>query len=170
VGFVIPLLPRSLLRMPPAGPLRSTGITPLPRYYGPVRQAPAFAALRLLGSRGYLASAGFLRGAGSPSLFPPMAVWACRHPPPRRMDCPQGRLRGSPAAFAASESARHPELTSHEASTGCSLVVAARSLAHPAFRGFVDGLHRRGLPCRCHPSYAASTFYRFGTFTLWIHG
>jgi hypothetical protein len=83
---------------------------------------------------------------------------------------PQGRLRGSPAAFAASESARHPELTSHEASSGCSLVVAARSLAHPAFRGFVGGLHRRGLPYRCHPSYAVSTFYRFGTFTLWVHG
>jgi len=26
------------------------------------------------------------------------------------------------------------------------------------------------LPHRRHPSYAASTFYRFGTFTLWTHG
>ena len=25
------------------------------------------------------------------------------------------------------------------------------------------------LSARCHPSYAASTFYRFGTLTLWIH-
>jgi hypothetical protein len=57
-----------------------------------------------------------------------------------------------------------------EASTGRSLVVAARVLAHPATQGFVGGLHRRDLPRRRHPSYAASTFYRFRTFTLRIHG
>ncbi|ATB40091.1 hypothetical protein CYFUS_005539 [Cystobacter fuscus] len=67
---------------------------------------------------------------------------------------PQGRLRGVSAAFAVFEPARHPELTSHEASSGRSLFVAARALAHPAFRGFVGGLHRRALPSRCHPSYA----------------
>jgi hypothetical protein len=33
--------------MPPAGPLRSASITPLRRYYGPIRQALAFAALRV---------------------------------------------------------------------------------------------------------------------------
>jgi hypothetical protein len=33
--------------MPPAGPLCSTGVTPLRRSYGPIRQALAFAALRL---------------------------------------------------------------------------------------------------------------------------
>jgi len=32
------------------------------------------------------------------------------------------------------------------------------------------GFTRRDLPLRCHPSYAASTSYRFRTFTLWIHG
>ncbi|MBE3088360.1 MAG: hypothetical protein IMZ71_04530 [Chloroflexi bacterium] len=57
-----------------------------------------------------------------------------------------------------------------EASTGRSRIVAARALAHPAQRGFVGGLRRRDLPRRRHPSSAAPIFYRFRTFTLWIHG
>jgi electron transfer flavoprotein alpha subunit len=79
--------------MPSVGPLCSAGITPLHRYYGPVRQALAFTELRLSGSSGYLASAGFLRGARSPSLFqthglvrvPPLST-----PPGGR---PAGRFR-----------------------------------------------------------------------------
>jgi len=70
--------------MPPAGPLGSTDVTPLPRYYGPDRQALAFTELRLLGSLGYLASAVFLRGARSPSLFLPMSLCACCRPLLRR--------------------------------------------------------------------------------------
>jgi hypothetical protein len=78
-------------------------------------------------------------------------------------------VRGAPAAFAVIVLARHPE-TVDEASTGRSLIVAARTLAHPVKRGFVGGLHRRDFPHRRHPSYAASIFCRFGTFTLWVHG
>jgi hypothetical protein len=37
-------------------------------------------------------------------------------------------------------------------------------------RGFVSGLRRQDFPCRRHPSYAASIFYRLGIFTLWFHG
>src|SRR6185437_5581410 len=62
-----------------------------------------------------------------------------------------------------------PRVALHEVSSGRSLIVAARALAHPAKRGFLGGLHRRDLPRRCHPSYAAPIFCRFGTFTLWIH-
>jgi len=69
VGFVIPLLPRFVRGVPSAGPLRSAGVTPPHRYYGPIRQALAFTGLRLFGSPGYLASVGFLHGARSPSLF-----------------------------------------------------------------------------------------------------
>src|SRR5262249_17254538 len=47
VGFVIPRMPRLVLRVPPAGLLRSAVITPRHRYYKPVRQALVFAALRL---------------------------------------------------------------------------------------------------------------------------
>jgi hypothetical protein len=45
-------------------------------------------------SRRYLASAGFLRGARSPSLFPPMTLRACRRPLPRRAVAPQIAFRG----------------------------------------------------------------------------
>jgi hypothetical protein len=41
------------------------------------------------GSNRYLASAGFLRGTRSPSLFPPMSLCTCRRPLPRRMARPQ---------------------------------------------------------------------------------
>ena len=41
-----------------------------------------------------------------------------------------------------------------------SLTVAARKLAHPASRGFVDGLRGLGLPPPRHPSYAATSYYR----------
>ena len=32
------------------------------------------------------------------------------------------------------------------------------------------GSTRRDLSSKCHPSYAASIYYRFGTLTLWFHG
>jgi hypothetical protein len=41
------------------------------------------------GSRGYLASVGFLHGARSPSLFSPMTLGACCRPSPRRAVPPQ---------------------------------------------------------------------------------
>ncbi len=44
--------------------------------------------------------------------------------------------------------------------------VPARKLAHPAQRGFVDGLRGVGYPPPRHPSYAATSSYRVRTFTL----
>ena len=92
--------------MPPVGPLCSAGITPHHRSYGPIRQALAFTVLRLVGSHGYLASVVFLRGARSPSLFQPMALYACHHPQPRRTIPPLTRLGGGCMAFAAAGAAR----------------------------------------------------------------
>ena len=80
---------------------------------------------------------------------------------------PQGRLQGEPAAFAVFESARHPELTSHEAFSGRSLVVAARALAHPANTGLCRWASPQGSPLSVPPKLCGSTFFRFGTFTLW---
>src|SRR5207245_11135119 len=71
VGFIIPLLPRLLLRMPPVGPLRSTGVTPLPCSYGPVRQALAFAALRLSARAATLLPRVFSAGRGALPCFNP---------------------------------------------------------------------------------------------------
>ena len=49
-------------------------------------------------------------------------------------------------------------------------IVTARALAPPPSGGSVGGLRPWDLPGGRHPSYAASTFCRFRTFTLWIHG
>ena len=61
-----------------------------------------------LGSRDYLASAGFPHGARSPSLFQPMALCMCRRPLPRRAVLSQIGSR-APAVFAVIVAARHPE-------------------------------------------------------------
>jgi hypothetical protein len=50
-------------------------------------------------------------------------------------------------------------------------VVTARAFAHPAHSGALSvGFTFGDLSRRRHPSYAASTCYRFGTCTLWTHG
>jgi hypothetical protein len=85
-------------------------IPPLPRFFAPIAfgrvpllggRCPASSLIRTRlsgsrlrrtspsGSRGYLASAGFLRGARSPSLFSPMTLSACCCPLPRRVASPQ---------------------------------------------------------------------------------
>jgi hypothetical protein len=60
-------------------------------------------------------------------------------------------------------------LSAYGASTGCSRIVTARALANPPRAGVVGRLRRWDLPSRRHPSYAASTCCRFGTFTLRVH-
>ena len=162
-------MPRLVRRMPPVGPLRSAGIAPLRRYYGPVRQALVFAALRLSARTATLLPRVFSAGRGAlPCFHPcPCVRAAALYPAERRAPqigfgsacCLRRNCGGS--AFGSSVD---------EASSGRSRIVAARTLAHPAERGFVGGLRRRDLPRRRHPSYAASICYRFRTFTLRIHG
>src|SRR6185437_15018975 len=111
VGFLIPLLPHFLLRMPPAGPLRSAGVAPLRRYYGPVRQALAFAALRLSARAATLLPWGFSTGRGALPCFHP---WPCAR---AAALCPAGwRSRRSvsraPAVFAETWTARPPGCSS----------------------------------------------------------
>ena len=155
--------------MPPAGSLRSTGVTPLPRYYGPVRQALVFAALHLSARTATLLPRVFSAGRGALPCFHPCPCTraAVLYPAERRVPrigfgCACGLRRNcGGSAFGCSVD---------EASTGRSRIVAARVLAHPAQRGLVSGLRRRDLPRRRHSSYAAPIFYRFRTLTLWIHG
>src|SRR6266511_1213803 len=106
VGFVIPLLPRFLLRLPPAGPLRSTGITPLHRYYGPIRQALAFTALRLSARAATLLPWIFSTGRGAlPCFHPrPCACAAVLYPAGR---CSRRSLSRAPAVFTVIVAARH---------------------------------------------------------------
>ena len=155
--------------MPPAGPLCSAGVTPLRRSYGPIRQALAFAALRLPAR-----AATLLRGL-SPRGEEPFPAsthgLVCMLPsftPPG--DGPRRSRSRASVAFAGFLTARLPDfrLTRPRPDVHSSLR-PAHSLTSPG-RGFVSGLHRRGLPRRRHPSYAAAIFYRFGTFTLRVHG
>ena len=137
-----------------------------------LRAHPSGSRLRrasLLGSRDYLASAGFLRGARSPSLLHPMALSARYRPRPRRVVSPQV-VFGDTCCLHRSSAGSAPGALDFGASSGRSLVVVARALADPAKRGFVGGLRRRDFSCRRHPSYAASTSCRLRTFTLWFHG
>jgi hypothetical protein len=89
VGFIIPLLPRFF------APIASGRVPLLGGRYPAsslIRTRPSGSRLRRaspLGSRGYLASVGFLHGARSPSLFSPMTLGACCRPLPRRAVPPQ---------------------------------------------------------------------------------
>ena len=156
--------------MPPVGPLCSAGITPPHRYYGPIRQALAFTELRLLGSSGYLASVGFLHGARSPSLFQPMALCACHRSLLRRAGVPQTDFGTSCCLrrFYGGSATQISNFTKPQPSVHSSLR-PAHSLTL-LDRALSMGFTRGDFPHRCHPSYAASTYYRFRTFTLRIHG
>jgi hypothetical protein len=66
--------------MLPVRPLRSTGVTPLPRYYGPLR-LPARAVPRLCIPSGRWGSIAFPRPAGSPRFLDRSIPARCPQPP-----------------------------------------------------------------------------------------
>ena len=71
-----------------------------------------------------------------------------------------------PAAFWVVMDGFSPSELGIDASDNLTNPPLARKLAHPASRGFVDGLRGLGLPQPRHPSYAATSPYRVGTLTL----
>ncbi len=157
--------------MPPVGPLCSAGVTPLHRYYGPIRQALAFTKLRLLGSLGYLASVVFLHGARSPSLFqthvlvrvPPLLYSAGRSSSQVAFEltcCLRRNCGGSATRSLSSRSLDRAFTHRCGPRTRLPRQAGLCRWASP------EGISHTG----CHPSYAAATFYRFRTFTLRIHG
>src|SRR5258706_4712019 len=85
-AFVISPLPSFLLEsLQTAGSLRSTGITPLLRYYRPLRHPLAVPPIsRCLRLYGFLFSANFsaARGGFLQLLCPSLSSF-CRHNPPR---------------------------------------------------------------------------------------
>jgi hypothetical protein len=91
------------------GLLCSAGITPLRCSYEPIRQALAFAILRFVGSHGYLASAGFLRGARRPSQFPSMTLVHVLRPSTPHGGSARRSRSGTPAALTEIGTARPPE-------------------------------------------------------------
>src|SRR5208282_1283021 len=84
--FVIPSLPSLWSeKAPTAGPPRSTAVTPLPRYYGPILHPLAFDHLPgLAGYRIYLAPTFFSSGRGGLLQLLGMSLSPCCRIPPRR--------------------------------------------------------------------------------------
>ena len=148
-------MPRFVLRLPPVGPLCSAGITPLHRYYEPVRQALVFAVLRLSARTATLLPRAFSAGRGAlPCFYPcPCVRAAALYPAERRA---RRSVSGAPAAFAVIVPAQRSDLQMTGPRPDVHASLRPVTLAHPAERGFVGGLRRRDLPRRRHPSYAAS--------------
>src|ERR1700757_3546594 len=95
-AFVISPLPHLLLEpLQTAGPLCSTDITPLPRYYRPSRIPLVFH--RLPGATGYTAScsADFATGRGGLLQLLSMTLSPCRPYQPRRSVAPHQSVRRS---------------------------------------------------------------------------
>ncbi len=155
-AFVISSLPlRVDEEIPSAGSLRSTSVTRLRSYYGPIRHPHASAPLPgVVGYRNGLPPRISPRGMeGFSSCFTcpchratvvyPAGVGRALQPDCARPCC----LRHNSES---STSGSHP-FRGHFAFT----CVAARWLAHRPKSGFVDELQVLGFPPTCHPSYGA---------------
>ena len=154
-----PLPPMLSEELRTAGPLRSTGVTPLRRYYGPIRHPLVVG--RLSGVAGYTAyPASALSGRDEEGFS---SCWLC---PGRRAvaNHPAGgtrrvnRLATCPAAFALQLQARPPGLLTFGA-TSRSLALRPERLAPTPRVGSSRGFRTVGFPSACPPSYGASDSY-----------
>ena len=156
--------------------LRSTGITPLRRYCGPVRHPLAVRPLPRV--PGY-----------SLDMAPPISRWgeegfSSRSTCPRHravaLTPPEGSRRISQVRRAVLPSplnreARPPGLK-YFGATCAFTSVTARRLTHPPSEGLVGGLQSLGFPPPCHPSYGALALTPAGLAPaehvsfLWTHG
>src|SRR5215470_18018790 len=155
--FIIPPLPPVLSEeLRTAGPLRSTDVTPLPRYYGPIRHPLVVG--RLPGVAGYTAypasalSGRDEEGFSSCSMCPGSRAVA-NHPAgaTRRVNRPAT----SHAAFAltvAGSASGATHFRGHLAFT----FVTARELALLPRKRLSRGFRAFGYPPACPPSYGAS--------------
>jgi hypothetical protein len=152
VFIISPLPPVLLEEIRTAGLLRSTGVTPSPRYYEPIRHP--LAVSRFPGCSGYTAypasalSGRDEEGFSSCSMHPCLRAIA-KDPggATRRVN----RLRTSHAAFAltvAGSASGSTHLRGHLAFT----VVTARKLAPTTPDGGVEGLQTFGFPPACPPA------------------
>jgi hypothetical protein len=145
--------------LPPVGRLRSTGITPPPRYCTPIRHPLAFGPLPgVAGYRASLAPGISPRGETgfSSCLARPCPHAVATHPaevagssrsafdPPCCL-----RLRVAGSAFGATHFRGHH----------CVHCCYGLGTRHPPKKGAVDRLQDLGLPPSCDPSYGASDSY-----------
>ena len=162
-AFVISPLPPVLLEpLQTAGPLRSTGITPLLRYYGPLRHPLAFR--RLPGVAGYTASL-LRRFRGGTRRVSPVAQRVLvtvlslsprRSVSPRQPDCDDPCcLR--PMIEGSASGAYH--FRGHL----CVHFRYGPMTRSPSFRMALSMGFRIRFPSSCYPSYRASGSYPGGT-------
>ena len=113
----------------PAGPLRSSGITRLHRYSGPIRHPPAVSPFPVRpGYRAYPASGDFPPGRGGFLQLREGSVCPCRRSHPAGARGRLSQAAPSRAAFADWLPARPPDLLSFEA-TYAFAHATARTLA-----------------------------------------
>lgn len=152
--------------MPTAGPLGSTGVTPLHSYYGPIRHPHASASFPgVVGYRRGLApgvSSRDVEGFSSYSTCPCHRA-AAEHPAGE--SCRFIQHATNLAAFAITQMARPPEIVLFEATLRSLALRPGDSLTVPK-NGFVDGLQVFGLPSTCHPSYGGLAPTPAGLYSL----
>src|SRR5438270_13467798 len=158
--FVIPPLPPlSSEELRTAGPLRSTGITPLQRYSGPLRHPLVVG--RLPGAAGYTAypasalSGRDEEGFSSCSTCPGRRAVA-NHPAGATR--PINRLATGHAAFALTVAGSASGATHFRGHLSFTFVTARTTRTYPTGR-VVEGLQAIGFPPACPPSYGASDSY-----------
>ena len=159
----------------PVGPLRSTGITPLHRYYGPIRHP--LASTHFPGSL-VIEWTWLRRFRGGARRASPVARRVLVTVPslsPRRSVRRIGQVRRTMRPSPLNREARPPDLW-YFGATCAFTFVTARGLTHHPSDGFVGGLQSLGFPPPCHPSYGALALTPAGLTPaehvsfLWTHG
>src|SRR6516162_488943 len=168
--FVIPPLPPVLSEeLRTAGPLRSAGVTPLRRYYGPLRHPLVVG--RLPGGGGYMAypasalSGRDEEGFSSCSVCPGHRAVA-NHPAgaTRRVNRPAT----SHAAFALTVAGSASGATHFRGHLAFTVVTARQLTLIPRMRSS-RGFRSVGFPPACPPSYGASDCYPGRTDSCGTH-
>ncbi len=165
-AFIIsPLPPMLVEELRTVGPLGSTGVTPLPRYYEPHRHPRVFGRLpggyRLYGLP---CSADFAAGRGGLLQLRDASLSPCCHFHPAGVADRLSQIPVRHAAFAltaAGSASRGPHFRGHFC---VRLRYGPVTRCHPE-DGVVDGLQKFGFPPPCHPSYKASGSYLGGTYS-----
>ncbi len=142
-----------------AGPLPSTGVTRLPRYYQPLRHPLVFG--RLPGDTGYTAYLSPPISRRDEEGFSSCLARPCHRavaitPPERRRASARLRAAVLPSSSHCGLGLRVAKLSGPPVRS-----LSLRPSSSPTIPGMarVDGLQVIGFPPPCHPSYGASGFY-----------
>jgi hypothetical protein len=161
VFIIHPCLPSCRSSCTTAGPLRSTGITPLHCYCWPLRHP--LAVHRFPGVAGYtvFCSLVFLHGTRRASPVAQCVLVIVPSLSPRQSVSPPQSVCSDPYCLHPRTVSSAPGFKVFEV-TYAFTFVTARRLAHHPMDGFVDRLHALRFLRACDPSYKALTFTLVG--------